>query len=224
MKIGALTFVLLLTMTLGVSHAAPPPTELVIDNFPGDSSVEKTPLTNGSVIIRRASDPANIIGGARETEFQAVPLPGDYARATTFEIPDTGLMFVESGVRSSFRVVNFYGEDINGNANPLNLQLQALGYDRFRIEFDSSDVELDYLIEVFDAQGNLALLNGVDSTADRGSAFNADFPFANFVNGGPVPVDWNHIDGILVLFQTGNAAGSQDFAVKRIVALPPPPQ
>jgi len=237
MKIAALTFVLLLTLALGASHAAPPteliidrflsinqaapPPELVIDNFPADSSVKKTPLANGSVIIRRASDPANIVGGARETEFQAVPLPGSYARETTFEIPRTGMMFVESGVRSSFRVVNFYGEDKHGNASPLNLRLQSLGYDHFRIEFDSSDVEMDYLIEVFDGNGNYAFLNGTDSTADRGSAFNADFPFASFALGGPDPINWNDIDGILVLFQTGNAAGSQDFAVKRVVALAP---
>ena len=211
---------LLLLLAIGVSHAAPPP-ELVIDNFPSDSWVKKTALTNGSTIIRRSSDKSNIVGGARETEFQAVPLPGPYARETTFEIPRTGMMFVESGVRSSFRVVNFYGEDRHGNANPLDLHLQSLGYDHFRIEFDSSDVELDYLIEVFDGDGNIGLLNGVESTADRGSAFNADFPFANFSPGGPNPINWDDIDGILVLFQTGNAAASQDFSVKRIVALAP---
>jgi hypothetical protein len=36
------------------------------------------------------------------------------------------------------------------------------------------------------------------------------------------PVDWNHIDFVFVLFQTGNFLGGHDFAVTRISAIPTP--
>ena len=82
-------------------------------------------------------------------------------------------------------------------------------------------MELNYLIEVFDGDGHLATLNGSTSTADRVVPFNVDFPFASFVPGAPYSVNWNDIDAIIVLFQTGNATGSADFVVNRVVALPP---
>lgn len=228
MKNKAWTLVLLLTLALSVSHAAQTQ-ELVIDNFISHRETRES-LVNGRVVFRRTGNTTNIVGGVRLTDFEAAPLAGGVARSTVLEIPRTdpdnphnGRMFLESGVKSTFRVVHFYGEDKHGNANPLNLQLMARGFDRFRIEFDSCDVELNYLIEVFDGDGHLATLNGSTSTADKVLPFNVDFLFAHFVPGAPPPysVNWNDIDAIIVLFQTGNATGSADFVVRRVVALPP---
>jgi hypothetical protein len=194
--------------------------ELVIDNFTNEVATLEE-FVNDSTIIRRAGDDENIIGGVRETNFGVTPIPGSaLGRKTVLDIPGTGKMFLESGVHSAVGLTFFYGNDIEGNLNPLNGDLQGEGYDRFRIEFASCDVEVNYLIQVFDGDGNYAILSGSQSTADRASAFYVDFIFDEFAPGAPNPVNWNDIDGILVLFQTGNAAGGQDFAVNRIVALP----
>ena len=195
--------------------------ELVIDNFISDQRTQVR-LVNGRQIIRRSG--TDIIGGVREADFGVTPLPdaNGIERATLlYNARNRGPLFLESGVKSAFGLNLFYGNDINGNANPLNLPLWLLGYRRFLIEFGSCDVELNYLIQVFDGDGDNAILSGTESTADRVDSFNVYFPFEDFAPGGPGPINWDDIDAIIVQFQTGNATGSADFAVNRVVALPP---
>ena len=149
---------------------------------------------------------------------------GGLGRSTLLHIPRAGgPLFLESGVKSAFGLNLYYGNDMNGNANPLNLPLWSWGYRRFRIEFESCDVSLSYLVQVFDGDGDNAILSGNEDTDERVVPFNVDFPFELFEAGSPGPINWDDIDAIVIQFQTGNAAASADFAVKRIVALPPPP-
>jgi hypothetical protein len=225
MKSRVWILVLLLMLAISRSQAAQTQ-ELVIDNFTHDGPPILEEFVNGSTIIRRSGNSANIVGGVRETNFGVTPVVGGgFGRKTVLDIPGTGMMFLESGVKSAFGLIFYYGNDINGNANPLNLDLSLestnLICDRFQIEFGSCDVELNYLIQVFDGDGDNAILSGSQSTADRVDDFTVDFPFADFAPGGPGPINWNDIDAIVVLFQTGNTTGGQDFAVKRVVALPP---
>ena len=121
-----------------------------------------------------------------------------------------------------------YGYDATGGAHLLNLNLSGSGSecpdcDRFRIDFDGSDSELSYLMQVYDSNGNIATLNGAESLAGRILPFHVDFPFADFVQSSAQPIDWNHIDFIVVLFQTGSYLGGHDFAVTKITAVPAPP-
>lgn len=194
--------------------------EKVIDNFISHGATYAV-LVNGERDLRRSGDPANIAGGFRLIRFGVAPLPGGPARATALELSAQGPLFVESGVNSTVGVQLSYGTGPGGSANPLNLDLPGLGLDRFRIEFGACDLALNYLVQVFDGNGNNAIHSGPVSTANQNLPFTADFIFTNFLPGGPNPVNWQDIDLIVIQFNTGNATGGQDFSIKRIVALPP---
>src|SRR5687767_13553821 len=131
MKSKVWILVLLMMLAISSSQAAQVQ-ELVIDNFTHDGLPILEEFVNGSTIIRRSG--ANIVGGVRETDFGVTPVVGGgFGRKTVLDIPGTGKMFLESGVKSAFGLVHFYGNDINGNLNPLNLELKNLGYERFQI-------------------------------------------------------------------------------------------
>jgi hypothetical protein len=195
--------------------------ELVIDNFISNNPT-RAKFASGERTIRKVGDRSNIVGGVRTTIFGVQPLEeSGPSRPTLFDIDLDGPMFVESGVNSSVGVQLNYGLARNGGPNPLDLHLIDDGYNKFRIEFIACDLELNYFIEVFDRDGNHALLSGVgiESTANRNLPFPVDFPFSEFVSA-PNPVNWNEIDSIVVQFSTGNATGGQDFAIRKISALP----
>lgn len=221
--VSVLALVLVSVLALGSNRVAQAQvSELVIDDFKGATAINQTVPLNGTATLRRTSA-GHIVGDTCRTDIGVTPVePGGNGRATVLEIPTEGPMYLESGAKSAFGLTHYYGEDENGNAHPLGLTLQSDGYDRFRIEFDSSDVALDYLVEVFDGNGNVSFLNGSESTVERGLPFNADFRFADFPAGSPGPINWDNIDYIVVLFQTGNAVGSADFVVNRVVAIPEP--
>ena len=73
------------------------------------------------------------------------------------------------------------------------------------------------------ATGTSPPISGVESLAGRNLPFHVDFPFADFEQDSARPVDWNRIDFIVVLIQSGSYLGGHDFAVTRITAIPPPP-
>jgi len=76
-------------------------------------------------------------------------------------------------------------------------------------------------VQVYDSNSHIATFTGTETTA-RGEEFHLDAPFAEFAQDSSLPVDWEHIDFIFVLFQTGNVLGSHDFAVRKISAIPNP--
>ena len=57
---------------------------------------------------------------------------------------------------------------------------------------------------------------------DRYSPSFVDFAFDDFEPGYPNAMDWDDIDFVTVLFQTGSAIGANDFAVTSIVTIPTP--
>jgi hypothetical protein len=219
MKNKVWTLIVWLGLALGGSQAAQAQMERVIDNFISNGPTRSS-LVNDAKDFTRFGDPLNIIGGFRLTRFGVAPIAGGPARATLLDIPAGGPMFVESGVNSSVGVELDYGNGTapGGRANPLNLNLPGMGFDRFRIEFGACDLELNYLVQVFDGNGNNSLLSGTMTTANQNLPFNRDFIFTDFPPGAPNPVDWSDIDSISIQLNTGNATGGQDFMVKRIVA------
>jgi hypothetical protein len=204
--------------------------ELVIDNF--SSGPTRAVLMNGARDLPGFGN--SIIGGFRLIRFGAAPIAGGPARSTLLEIPTNtppGMsgLFVESGVNSSVSVELVYGVGPRGSSNPLHLDLPGLGLDRFRIEFGACDLELHYLVQVFDSDNRHATHIGPISTANRNLPFTADFIFSDFMlDSGSI--NWNDIVSISIQLNTGNATGGQDFWVKRIIAAygppppPPPPQ
>ena len=221
MKNKVWTLIVWLGLALGGSQAAQAQ-ERVIDNFKSRPATHADSTDTPITPLRRTGNPdTEIIGGVRLVEFGAAPNLGGPVRMSVLDIPREGPLFVESGVNSTVGLTLTYGTDGKGGANPLNFNFDGL--DRFRIEFLACDLELNYLVQVFDGNGNYAIHSGPVSTANRNLPFNADFRKADFSPGAPNPVNWDDIDLIVIQFNTGNATGGQDFAVKRIVALPTPP-
>ena len=163
--------------------------------------------------------PQHIVGGVRQTSFTVTQAPPDYNQPTLLHIRRNGPLIINGGYKSHFGLYLGYGYDENGGPNHLDLNLTS--FNRFRINFDGSDSELSYLMQVHDTDGDIATLAGTESLAGRTSRFHVNFPFEDFVQESANPIDWNHINFIFVLFQTGNTLGGHDFAVTRISAIPP---
>jgi hypothetical protein len=197
-------------------------TDLVIDDF--TEGAYKVELATGSKIDYKTGSSNSIVGGVRQTYFSvSQPTTGGFNRSSILDIPRGGPMIIESGLKSYFGIYLSYGYDIQGNANPLNLKLKQRGFDRFRINLDSSDLEMGYAVQVWDGNGNRATYFGQNTMKDRYSPSSVDLPFADFEPGYPNAMDWDDIDFIIVLFQSGSAIGANDFAVTSIVATTPAP-
>ena len=220
MKNRAWTLMLWLGLALGGSQVAQAQMGRVIDNFKSRPATHAESTDTPITPLRRTGSNTDIIGGVRLIQFGADPNPSGPVRMSILDIPREGPLFVESGVNSTVGLTLTYGTDGKGGANPLDLDFLGQGLNAFRIEFLSCDLELNYSVQVFDGNGNNSLLSGTMSTANHNLAFNADFPKADFPPGAPNPVNWSDIDVISIQLNTGNATGSQDFAVKRIVAIP----
>src|SRR5262245_17621804 len=216
MRIRTLRLLLWITIAFLGTRVAEAQQRLVIDDFKTGEYLKT--LSNDQEIAYRTG--TGIAGGVRQT-FLFVGPGNQYNQPTTLHIRNNGPMIIDSGLKSFFGLFLSYGYTINGEPNPLNLDLSA--YDRFRIRFDSSDLEMGYGILIYDRNGNQSNLDGTDSTASRLSEFNADLHFADFSPGYPNPIDWDHIDFIGVLFQSGSAIAGNDFAVKSILAIKPQP-
>ena len=201
--------------------------ELVIDDFT-DSPYTAT-LTNHPTWMTDYQTGGTIAGGVRQTSLTVTPALPSFGQPTTLQIRRNGSLVISGGYKSYFGLVLGYGYDVTGGISGLNLNLsggggECLSCDRFRIHFDGSDSELGYLMQVYDRDGNIATLNGTESVAQRIYSFDEDFPFADFEQDSLHPVDWNHIEFIVVLFQTGTPLGGHDLAITKISAIPPPPE
>jgi hypothetical protein len=199
--------------------------ELIIDDFRESPYLEA--FHNHPTFLTEYQTGPNIVGGVRQTSFTAVPAVPDFGQRTRLEIRNEGGLIVSGGYKSYFGLYLGYGYDTTGAARQLDLDLSGAGgqcfrCDRFRINFDGSDSELSHLMQVYDRNGNLATLNGTESTTGRTLPFHLDFRFADFVGDPLNPVDWEHIDYVFVLLQTGNELGGHDFALTRISAIPDP--
>src|SRR3989442_6023340 len=179
MKNKVWTLVVGLGLALGGSQLVQAQMERVIDTFNGQPATHAE-STNSPIRPRRGTgDPdTEIIGGVRLIQFGAAPNPGGPVRMSVLDIPREGSLFVESGVNSTVGLTLTYGTDGRGGANPLNFNFDGMGFDLFRIEFLACDLELNYLVQVFDGNVNNAIHSGTVSTANRNLPFNAHFRMA----------------------------------------------
>ena len=200
-------------------------TELVIDDF--KESPYTRSLTDRSTFLTAYQTGPNIVGGVRQTNLLVAPAQPSFGQPTRLQIRPDGALVLSGGYKSYFGLILGYGYDAAGGANRLNLNLtggggECPGCDRFRVSFDGSDSQLNYLVQVYDGNNNIGTLYGTESTAERILPFHLDFPFADFVESSGNPIDWGHIDFIIVLIQTGNYLGGHDFALTKISAIPAP--
>ncbi len=114
-----------------------------------------------------------------------------------------------------------YGYDAAGNDGDMHEDFE--GYDYFQIDFERSDLGLVYLVEVWDGQGAMAMLADTLTTEAQSTPFSAKLPLAEFVGGdaegNPQAIDWKDIRYLVVLFQSANASGGNDFSVTSIHAV-----
>ena len=200
-------------------------TELVIDDF--KESPYRKVLGNHPTFLTEYQTGPNIVGGVRQTNFTASQVSPYVGQSTLLQIHPSGPLVINGDYKSYFGLYLGYGFDAGGGANRLDLDLsgdgnRCLKCDRFRISLDGCDSELSYLMQVYDSNGNIATFSGTESTTGRILPFPLDFPFADFEQSSAAPVDWQHIDFIYVLFQTGNFLGGHDFMITRISAIPDP--
>lgn len=202
--------------------------ELVVDDF------KESPYTSPAFIdqptwVTRYQTGPNILGGVRQTNVTVSQGTRKFFQSSRLQIRPEGSMVFSGGYKSYFGLLLSYGYTATGAAHMLDLDLgldgtgaDCPGCDRFRINFDGSDSELSYLMQVLDRNGHYAMMSGPVSLAGQNQPFSVDFPFADFVENPGSPVDWHHINYIYVLFQSGNVLGGHDFAVTKITAAAPP--
>lgn len=202
--------------------------QLVIDDFK-DSPYSIT-LTDHPTWLTdyQSGAGATIVGGVRLTSITVSQATPQFGQSTLLQIQRNGSMVISGGYKSYFGLILGYGYAADGGANRLNVNLsgnasECQACDRFRINFDGSDSELSYVMQVHDSDGNFATYYGVESLAGRNLPFHVDFPFADFGQDSALPVDWNRVDFIVVLLQSGSYLGAHDFAVTGITAIGPPP-
>lgn len=197
-----------------LSAKAQSQTTKVIDDFTDGALHQQMPAAFATSY--RAAPSA--LGKVRQTSSMAADLQG-WGATSSLDIGGHHLI-VSSGLYSSFGLYLGYGYDVNGNAGGMHEDFT--GCDRLRIDFDASDLELGYAIQVWDGKGAVATLDGDASAAGRNQSFSADFPVADFhgfdAEGNPRALDWHDITYVIVLFESGSAIGANDFAVRSIVA------
>jgi hypothetical protein len=162
----------------------------------------------------------DVIGGVRQTNLIADDTLGASSRIYI----ESGRMLVSSGIGSYFGAFLGYGYDAAGNDGDMHEDFE--GYDYFQIDFERSDLGLVYLVEVWDGQGAMALVADTLTTEAQSAPFSAKLPVAAFqggdAQGNPQAIDWQDIRYLVVLFQTGNASGGNDFSVTSISAVDEP--
>ena len=210
----------------GIVSPAYAQSELVIDAF--KESPYTAVLTNHPSWLTDYQTGPAIAGGVRQTNLTVSPAEPQFNERTRLRIQPGGSLVISGGYKSYFGLVLGYGYTAAGGLNHMDLDLsgdgnECLRCDRFRVDFDGSDSEMGYVMEVFDSDGHVGLLNATESLAGRILPFHVDFPFADFEADPAHPVDWHHIDFVFILFQTGTTLGGHDFAMTRIAAIEPPP-
>lgn len=189
------------------------PEPLVIDDF--STGPLHQAIANMPTAWDVSHQPApQVLGGVRQTSVTADDRLG---AASRIDIDDRRLQ-VSTGIGSYFGATLGYGYDAAGGDGGLVAPLAD--YDYFQIDFERSDVGLEYLVEVIDSQGALALHAGVLTTEAQSGPHSVQLDFDSFqgadAQGNPQDMVWDEIRYVIVLFQSASASGGNDFSVTEI--------
>ncbi len=157
------------------------------------------------------------LGGIRQTNVIA-----DDTLSTSSSIDiENGSLTVSSGLGSYFGAYLGYGYDAEGNSS--NMVGDFDGYEYFQIDFERSDLGLVYLVEVVDGDGTLALVADTLTSEAQSAPYSARLPLAQFegtdTQGNPQAIQWDDIRYLIVLFQSANDSGGNNFSVTSITAV-----
>jgi len=124
-----------------------------------------------------------------------------------------GRLVVSTGVLVYHRLEVAYGYDTGFAFRPLSPDI-LVGNDRFRVNFESNDLFLNFNILVHSRSGATYSQMG-KNVAPQQNQFSVDYPFSEFaVN----PVNPGDVGTIILIFQTG-AIGSNDYAIRSLEAV-----
>jgi hypothetical protein len=184
-----------------------PPSTVIIDDF------STGPDTLAAVTgFDQKGQPGGMVGNARCIRLDASDNP--YARPNTVAV-DGGHLFLETGVGVGHLVTLTYGVDERCANRPMNLNLAAS--DRFRMEFDLLDLPLAGGLAVWSPSG-ISSIPICGTGVGPGVGFTCDMPFSDFTG----DADFEHIQYIAVVLETGGAIFSHDYGLKSITALSDP--
>jgi len=183
---------------------------LVLDDF--STGPHRARLSSGQDLDIQSG---SMIGGERVTVFevcQSSPCgaenPFDQDATAQIRPGSPSALIYSAGYKLGPRLDVQYG-----TFTPLQLNLDS--YDRFRINFDGSDLVVNFNIVVFTPSGWRQ--TGCNLSAST-NPVSIDFPFADFT--GPGNPDFSDVMAIDFIFQTGSAIGANDFAVTSLEAIP----
>ncbi len=217
MLISSILIVFALILFVGGSSQASAQTSLIIDDF--KSGGHRARLNSG---IDHQIHRGSMIGGKRLVKF-IVPENNVFDQSGMFQVrPSDGVMVVSSGYKTFHRIEMAYGVvDQEGHVDPLHLDLST--YDSIQVDFDSNDRGVNFTIVLFSTNaGGRAHLS--QSVTARDLPFIVDFSLADFIPVGDF--DLSDISVITLIYQSGSAIGSNDYAVSEVRAVgsyPAPP-
>jgi hypothetical protein len=210
--------VALLAVILILPLASAARAQLTLDDF--STGPYKRTLSSGQDTNTQAG---TMIGGNRLTVFFVCTAPcgasNPFAQSASFQLRQktklapSALIF-SAGYKVAPRLDVEYG-----SVAPLNLDL-GTNYDRIRVNFDGSDLFVNFNILVF--TGTNYSQTGCN-LAPSIAPISIDFPFAYFTKG----ANFTNISVIDFIFQSASGIGANDWAVTSFQAIPtgdPPAQ
>jgi hypothetical protein len=210
----------LVTFAAGAAAADPVLEPVVIDDFAAGPFQQVMPALPADWGTYYQALPSEVLGGVRQINLIADDTLG---ASSSIDIGEDRLR-VSTGIGSYFGAFLGYGYDADGGDGGMDADFS--GHDHFQIDFERSDLGLVYIVEIVDAQGTLGMLAGTLTTEAQSLPHTAEFARDDFqgtdTQGNPQAIDWAHIHYLIVLFQSGNASGGNDFSVTEIRAVDKP--
>jgi hypothetical protein len=181
-----------------------PPSKVVIDDFSTGPYTNTTTAASG-----QWPQSGGMAGDARCIVFDASENP--YTRPNTVSVGG-GHLFVDTGVGVGHGITLLYGFDEHCVGSPMDLNLK--GADRIRMDFDQVDLPLAGALAVWSPTGIGSVAICMEGVA-AGTAFTCDMPFNQFTG----DVDWQHIQHIAVVLESGGSPFSHDYGLRSITAV-----
>ena len=157
------------------AHAQP---EMVIDDF--TASPYSSTLTDHPSWLTDYQTAAGILGGVRMTGFVVAPAAPGFGQSSRVQIRPDGALLLSGGYKWFMGLILGYGWSDGGGFGGVDVNLSGggpvcAGCDRFRIEFDGSDSEMGFLMEVWDTAGRVALLSATRAWPGEPRRFTSTF-------------------------------------------------
>jgi hypothetical protein len=193
----------------------------VLDDFTTGQLQEPQILYAGGE--QRDFQTGSMVGGFRTTFFRVTNSPLGQPGILNIRGPvpndadqNHGYLVVGTGYKAFQGLQVVYGQDTQGQLNPLNQNFCL--YDRFRVHFEgiTGGVNLNIVVFTNNGRGRAAMGINVPPTVG-GNEVDVDFPFADFIEAQPLPErpNWGDVDVIVLQPNSGGSArGGNDFAIR----------